>query len=161
MTYDGGSNTLTSFNFDGALNTSYLTGTERILTNKNDQSIVAGVATEEVVYLSATGYAKAQADAVATSRISGIAKDAGGTANGKVAKVRQTVLVTFEVGKHPTTVGEICWLSDTTAGVAVNNANKPTGTGTTQTRVGYLASATAYNTNDYKIDYDPELVTIN
>jgi hypothetical protein len=118
-------------------------------------SIVAGVTTGHLVYVSSSGYAKADATSSSTAFAIAIAVENGAVANGKVVLSGNAFVVIM--GTAPTAVGVRLYL-DTTAGQATETA--PSGSGNVVYEIGFALSTSPAFGSAYPVLFQPQFIEV-
>jgi hypothetical protein len=120
---------------------------------KSGQNIVAGVGLGDLVYISSSGYDKANATSASTAFAVAIAAESGAATNGEIVLGGNVFVVTM--GTAPSAVGVRLYL-DTTAGQATETA--PTGSGNVVYQIGFALSTSASFGSAYEILFQPQFI---
>ncbi len=123
------------------------------LVSTSGINIVAGVAIYEPLYISTSGYAKADATSAATAFCVAIAAEAGAATNGKVLTASQPFVM--KLSGAPSAVGQRVYLS-TTAGEGTTTA--PSGSGNVVFQVGFVLSTSALSGSNYPVLFQPQFI---
>ncbi len=123
------------------------------LTQKSALSILSGVAEFDLVYVSATGFQKAQADSASTCYVVGIAAEAGAQANGQVIYNGVGVM---NIPSGTPSVGDRVYLSTATAGAG--QLTLPSAAGNIAYQVGFVANASAISGSLYQVIFQPQFI---
>lgn len=143
-------------------NKTTFSGTQSIVASGNDgtvyayksaQSIVAGVGTGDLVYVSSSGYDKANATSASTAFAVAIAAESGAATNGEIVLGGNVFVVTMSTA--PSAVGVRLYL-DTTAGQATETA--PSGSGNVVYQIGFALSTSASFGSAYEILFQPQFI---
>lgn len=118
-------------------------------------SIVAGVTTGHLVYVSSSGYDKADATSSSTAFAIAISVENGAVANGKVVLSGNAFVVIM--GTAPTAVGARLYL-DTTAGQATETA--PSGSGNVVYEIGFALSTSPAFGSAYPVLFQPQFIEV-
>lgn len=122
---------------------------------KSSLTVLSGVAEFDLVYVSATGYQKAQANSAATCYVvgvSGVDASGGNQANGAVIHSGVTAV---DIPTGTPSVGDRVYLSADTAGKGTLSI--PSGSSIVY-QVGFVANATAISGTVFQIVFQPQFI---